>query len=91
MSSYLRIDGPRERLDRLGPQVLSDSELDRTVENLLGDAQLSDRHTEAAHCGQSDTDLMDNIDFPGSAAAGSTLFTYLKKKLMTASSPSTRP
>ncbi|MBW2476759.1 MAG: ATP-binding protein [Deltaproteobacteria bacterium] len=27
--------------------------------------------------------LMENMDFPGSAAAGSMLFTYLKKKLMT--------
>ncbi len=30
--------------------------------------------------------LLDNIDFPGSAAAGSMLFTYLKKKVLNASS-----
>ena len=35
--------------------------------------------------------LMDNMDFPGSAAAGSSLFTYLKKKLTTASSAPTKP
>jgi len=35
--------------------------------------------------------LVDNMDFPGSAAAGSMLFTYLKKKLTTASSLPTRP
>jgi Mg-chelatase subunit ChlI len=31
--------------------------------------------------------LLDNMDFPGSAAAGSMLFTYLKKKVLSASSP----
>jgi len=31
--------------------------------------------------------LLDNSDFPGSAAAGSMLFTYLKKKVLSASSP----
>ena len=36
--------------------------------------------------------LLDNMDFPGSAAAGSMLFTYLKKKVLSASSlPSTTP
>jgi hypothetical protein len=30
--------------------------------------------------------LLDDQDFPGSAAAGSSLFTFLKKKLTTASS-----
>jgi hypothetical protein len=31
--------------------------------------------------------LLENSDFPGSAAAGSMLFTYLKKKVLTASLP----
>ncbi len=35
--------------------------------------------------------LLENMDFPGSAAAGSSLFTYLKKKLTTASSMPTNP
>jgi Mg-chelatase subunit ChlI len=33
--------------------------------------------------------LLDNMDFPGSAAAGSMLFTYLKKKVLSAPSPPT--
>lgn len=41
--------------------------------------------------GDDQMNLMDNMDFPGSAAAGSSLFTYLKKKLKTASSVPTNP
>jgi Mg-chelatase subunit ChlI len=37
--------------------------------------------------GEEPAALLENMDFPGSAAAGSMLFTYLKKKVLTASSP----
>jgi magnesium chelatase subunit D/magnesium chelatase subunit I len=37
--------------------------------------------------GEEPATLLENMDFPGSAAAGSMLFTYLKKKVLTASSP----
>ncbi len=38
-----------------------------------------------------DLDSIDMVDFPGSAAAGSALFAYLKKKSKTGSSPPTNP
>ena len=41
--------------------------------------------------GDDQINLMENMAFPGSAAAGSSLFTYLKKKLKTASSVPTNP
>ena len=43
--------------------------------------------------GQSDDqiNLLENTDFPGAAAAGSSLLTYLKKKMKTASSVPTNP
>ena len=68
-----------------GQSVLSHEELSSKIASLLdtegrpgSDVAISDQPAE--------TVLMDNMDFPGSAAAGSMLFTYLKKKLMTASS-----
>jgi Mg-chelatase subunit ChlI len=57
-------------------------------------AELLEKQMTAAHpaypmatAGDDDPALLDNIDFPGSAAAGSMLFTYLKKKASSASSP----
>ena len=42
---------------------------------------------EPGEKGEEPAVLLENMDFPGSAAAGSMLFTYLKKKVLTASSP----
>lgn len=42
---------------------------------------------ESESIGEEPAALLENMDFPGAAAAGSMLFTYLKKKVLTASSP----
>ena len=74
-----------------GPTVLSQEDVY---------AQLAELETGPMRGAASDQDpgqgddqiyLMENVDFPGSAAAGSSLFTYLKKKLKTASSLPTNP
>lgn len=76
-----------------GPEVPNQTEMATKLSTLLSDQKqgqagaLEDVTTVAE-----DDDLrwIDNLDFPGSAAAGSMLFTYLKKKLMTASSAPTK-
>ena len=74
-----------------GPTVLSQEDVY---------AQLAEQETGPMRGAASDQEpgqgddqiyLMENVDFPGSAAAGSSLFTYLKKKLKTASSVPTNP
>lgn len=75
-----------------GFATLDQPEIDSIFADLLAnqDAQLPGVSGIAAG-GDHPLDMegMDNIDFPGSAAAGSMLFTYLKKKLKTASSAPT--
>jgi len=76
-----------------GFSVFAQSEIDDRITRLLTDSRPSETCTHETSTGREEEDLplMDNIDFPGSAAAGSTLFTYLKKKLTTDSSAPTNP
>ncbi len=69
-----------------GQTIYSQKELDEKITSLL--EQKEPNRSAKTSPGEQDEEiaLMDNIDFPGSAAAGSMLFTYLKKKLMTATS-----
>lgn len=72
-----------------GATVLTREEVLRTLTERevgpLTDSSL--RHNDGVSPDESP--LMENMDFPGAAAAGSTLFTYLKKKWTTASSAPT--
>jgi len=75
-----------------GFATLNQSEIDGIVAGLLANQEselpgVTDSVTGRENPG--DLEEMDNIDFPGAAAAGSMLFTYLKKKLKTASSAPT--
>ncbi len=77
-----------------GATVLSQEEIGNKIAELL--RTRSDNSVATLDRGQNienpeDIELMENMDFPGSAAAGSMLFTYLKKKLKTASSAPTNP
>ena len=74
-----------------GPTVLSQEDVYAQLPE-LATAPLRDAAFDQDP-GQGDDQiyLMENVDFPGSAAAGSSLFTYLKKKLKTASSLPTNP
>jgi magnesium chelatase subunit I len=77
-----------------GFSVLAQSEImDRIAGLLEADSGACERDISNLASGTDDEHilLMDNIDFPGSAAAGSMLFTYLKKKLKTGSTTPTRP
>lgn len=74
-----------------GPAVLSQDEV---YDRLEGEKGLSFRGTSSSHDNAEDREmgeLIDNMAFPGSAAAGSSLFSYLKKKSRTASSVSMNP
>lgn len=66
--------------------VLSPAEVHDRIVDLLAGESPGDRNPRPD---TEDLALMDNIDFPGAAAAGSMLFTYLKKKLTTGSSAPT--
>jgi Mg-chelatase subunit ChlI len=77
-----------------GPAFLTPAEIDGKVAGLLSD-QLSGegvaQDQKPAVADHEELPLMDNMDFPGAAAAGSMLFTYLKKKLKTVSTVQTTP
>ncbi len=73
-----------------GSSVLSEDELAARISTLLIDQ--GDKRTSPGQPGEAEEfGLMDNMAFPGSAAAGSMLFTYLKKKMKTDSSAPTNP
>ncbi len=61
------------------------------IEQLFAEQGMAQKEDSTLQVVVDDLDVTDNMNFPGSAAAGSMLFTYLKKKLKTATSPPTRP
>lgn len=77
-----------------GPLFLTQAEIDRKMAALLADQAAAEGPVQekiAVDADPEELPLMDNMDFPGAAAAGSMLFTYLKKKLTTVSSVPTTP
>jgi len=77
-----------------GASVLTADEINRKLSDALASPLTKTPPGPAFDHESDDKDefpLIDNMDFPGSAAAGSMLFTYLKKKLKTAISVSTSP
>lgn len=73
-----------------GSSVLNEAEVRSKLTDVLQETALDkSTHSRKASDETDDLPLMENMDFPGSAAAGGMLFTYLKKKLKTASSAST--
>jgi Mg-chelatase subunit ChlI len=77
-----------------GPSFLTQDEMAVKIAQLLTDQGFKKtvvHATTAAVEGHSDLTISDNMDFPGSAAAGSMLFTYLKKKLKIVTSAPTTP
>lgn len=74
-----------------GQTVLAQAELDRKISQLLESKELTAADTDKRSSEVEQAVMLDDINFPGSAAAGSMLFTYLKKKLTTATSQSMRP
>lgn len=76
-----------------GPAILGPTETAAKIATLfkgLEPAQPGWPHAAAKLADDEEVPLMDNMDFPGAAAAGSMLFTYLKKKWTTASSAPTQ-
>lgn len=74
--------------------VLSQQEVDKRISELLAGpfrdgAALAEEKINREL--SEDLSLMENINFPGSAAAGGMLFTYLKKKQKTVSTAPTNP
>ena len=77
-----------------GPAILSQAEIDGKLTGLLTDQcriEASAAHVKPGMEAHGDLHVLDNMDFPGAAAAGSRLFTYLKKKLQTAITVPTKP
>ena len=74
-----------------GSSVLSREEVYRQLAELTPEKQRGLTSDQSPGQGHDGIYLMDDQEFPGSAAAGSSLFTYLKKKLTTASSVPTSP
>ena len=74
-----------------GPTVLSQEDVYAQLTELETGPMRGTASDQEPGQGDDQIYLMENVDFPGSAAAGSSLFTYLKKKLKTASSVPTNP
>ena len=74
-----------------GPTVLSQEDVYAQLAELETGPMRGAASDQEPGQGDDQIYLMENVDFPGSAAAGSSLFTYLKKKLRTASSLPTNP
>ena len=74
-----------------GPTVLSQEDVYAQLAELETGPMRGSASDQEPGQGDDQIYLMENVDFPGSAAAGSSLFTYLKKKLKTASSLPTNP
>jgi Mg-chelatase subunit ChlI len=77
-----------------GTAILSQAEIDGKLSGLLKDQARVGApvvHEAVGTEDHEDLEGLDNIDFPGAAAAGSRLFTYLKKKFKTAISAPTTP
>jgi len=74
-----------------GPTVLSQEDVYAQLAELETGPMRGAAFDQEPGQGDDQIYLMENVDFPGSAAAGSSLFTYLKKKLKTASSLPTNP
>lgn len=74
-----------------GPTVLSQEDVYAQLAELETGPMRGAASDQEPGQGDDQIYLMENVDFPGSAAAGSSLFTYLKKKLKTASSLPTNP
>jgi Mg-chelatase subunit ChlI len=77
-----------------GASVLNESEVRSRLEGLFDETEkeiFSHLNQTKTSPDEADEPIMENMVFPGSAASGGMLFTYLKKKLKTASSISTNP
>ncbi len=77
-----------------GTAILSQAEIDGKLSGWLKDqgrVGLAAAHDAEGPGEHDDLQELDNMDFPGAAAAGSRLFTYLKKKLKTAIIAPTTP
>jgi Mg-chelatase subunit ChlI len=77
-----------------GPAVLSQAEIDDKLSGLLkehGRGEATAGHAAAGTGDDDDLQALDDREFPGAAAAGSRLFSYLKKKSQTATSAPTNP
>ena len=74
-----------------GPTVLSQEDVYAQLAELETGPMRGAASDQEPGQGDDQIYLMENVDFPGSAAAGSSLFTYLKKKLKTTSSLPTNP
>ncbi len=77
-----------------GPTILSQAEINGKLAGLLTDQCPVEAAAVSEAPGTEDHDdlqELDNMDFPGAAAAGSSLFAYLKKKLQTATTAPTNP
>jgi Mg-chelatase subunit ChlI len=72
-----------------GASVLSEAEVRNKLAGALQKTTRDQPVRPGTACDAEDFPLLENMDFPGSAAAGGMLFTYLKKKLKTATSAST--
>jgi Mg-chelatase subunit ChlI len=73
-----------------GPNVLTPEQVQEQIASMTGPQPFSMVRDQSPDK-DSEPVLMENMDFPGSAAAGSTLFTYLKKKMKTATSRPMKP
>lgn len=73
-----------------GSKILTIEQVKEHIAALPGQHPLAFARDHSADTA-SEPVLMENMDFPGSAAAGSSLFTYLKKKMKTASSGPMKP
>lgn len=77
-----------------GPAAAPTAEISDRIDALLQTHLCGERLAAAAPPAAEDMaelHLLENMDFPGSAAAGSSLFPYLKKKCQTATSTQTKP
>ncbi len=76
-----------------GTAILSQTEIDGKLAGLLKEQCTVEAAAPGASgmTDQGNLQELDNLDFPGAAAAGSRLFTYLKKKLPTATTAPRNP